>query len=69
MNTPEPNKITFKTLRTLDPETLGSKPLEIDSQRPHFPNATGGLRTVKQGDTRILAAASAKRLIEAHANA
>ena len=61
-------QVTFKTLRTVDVLTLGTKPLELASPTPntvHFVNANGGLRIVKTEEVRTLAAASAARLLKA----
>ena len=57
--------LRFKTLRTLDPATLGSKPLELSPERVHFTNANGGLRTISIDGTRKLASLTAGRLLKA----
>jgi hypothetical protein len=60
--------LRFKTLRTLDPATLGSKPLELSPERVHFTNANGGLRTTTRKGTRELALMTVSRLLKAGIN-
>ncbi len=65
-----PNRptVTFKTLRSVDVTTLGTKPLELSPPSPeavHFANANGGLRLIDPDEVRSLAAASARRLLAA----
>ena len=66
----QPNPNTFKTLRSVDMATLGTKPVQIESDTSpktvHFANANGGLRVIEDnGEIRQLAEASAKRLMAA----